>query len=101
MNLITRIAAYWRKRFTNTDATSCAGQIPCPECVVVSLDNEHMHVDWCARCGVNIFRLPGGTVWRDRDGDWACEVQGMLTHEPLLSAYDAETKVMLAIMAKP
>lgn len=101
MNLITRIAAYWRKHFMSTDATSCANQNPCPECVVVSLDNPHMHIDWCQRCGENIFRVPKATVWYNRDGKATCPAQPLLAHAPLLSAEDISMPTHIAIMVEP
>lgn len=54
-------------------------------CVVVSLPSEPFVMDWCRRCGSDIYNVPGVMAWFNRDGKYACTNNGLRAHLPLLA----------------
>lgn len=84
MSRIIWTVASWLRRFMSTGAMSCRSRIPCPVCVVVSLPSEPFYVDWCRRCGSDIYNLPTTSAWYNRDGKYACASNGLRAHLPLM-----------------
>ncbi len=88
MNLITWIAASWRKHFTSTDVTSCANQGQCPVCVAIVLPSNPLVFDWCAKCGADIYHVPVVGGWFNGHGRYACFNNALKGHVPLLAMRD-------------
>lgn len=47
-------------------------------------------MDWCKRCGSDIYNVPGVMAWFNRDGKYACTSYGLRAHTPLMSGTEVD-----------